>query len=341
MTKNGFHLGGRIRTFPYDFIVEEIWKDRVCEIRYGLLERVKNQVLGAIQKEKDYLHFTLIKQNWDTIRALNYVGKKIHVSLKRFGISGMKDKRALTSQRVSLWKGNVGSLIRLRLNDIYLKDFEYSDERINLGEAIGNRFTITIRNISKSKKDTNQCLTKFGEEVTSKGIPNYFGPQRFGISNAKIGRAIRDGDLQHGIKLIIQKAQPYLEEGSIENIPRSFWYEKRVLHHLKKYPNDYAGALRRIPKRILRIYTHAYQALIFNKKLKKNLIEGKTPKWITMPGFHVPKMPELSTYSVKRRSFLIAKNFKIIRVGEGMITIRFSLGRGEYASTLLSHLVDI
>ena len=261
--ENIVKLEGRIRVIPEDFFVEEIWLNRICDIDYSPLNRLRDRIFPTYQKEKEYLNFTLVKRNWDTIRALNYIRKKIHVSLKRFGISGMKDKRALTAQRVSLWKGRAEALTRLKLPDMVLKDFEYADERINLGTAIGNRFTITIREVSKKKEEIVETLSRFQEIATSRGFPNYYGPQRLS-GNVEVGKAIKNGDLKLAVTLILKKVQPLLENGDLENIPKVFWYEKNMLRHLKKYPNDYAGALRRIPKRIRRLYIHAYQSYIFN-----------------------------------------------------------------------------
>jgi len=75
----------------------------------------------------------------------------------------------------------------------------------------------------------------------------------------------------------------------VENVPGVSWYEKAMLRHLQKHPNDYAGALRKIPKRILRIYTSAYQSLSFNEQLNKLLAEGNVPKTMTIQGFQNPE----------------------------------------------------
>jgi hypothetical protein len=142
MSETPFKLGGKLRVLPQDFIVEEVWENRVCDINQPLSTHVGDQGNSTLQEPKDYLHFTLVKHNWDTIRALNYIRRKIGVSLKRFGFAGMKDKRAVTAQRVSLWKGRADVLAHLKLHEMFLKEFEYADERINLGNAVGNRFTI-------------------------------------------------------------------------------------------------------------------------------------------------------------------------------------------------------
>ena len=338
MMKEEFHLGGRIRSFPEDFVVEEVWDDRICRVNYSPIECFRDKILVGLKKKNEYLHFTLVKKNWETIRALNFIRKKIHVSLRRFGISGMKDKRAYTAQRVSLWSGKWETVSALRLPEILLKEFSYCERRITLGNAVGNQFTITIRDILKSKNEILELISKFKEFVCYQGVPNLFGPQRLGGDNAAIGAAIKSGNLQEGVELILKKVKPFLKNGGIEKIPDVFWYEKRLLNHLNKNPKDYAGALRKIPKRILRLYTHSYQANIFNEKLNRLLNDGEVPNSITIPGFTVIKMPELRTIPIERECFLKPIDFKIVKARDGLVILKFTLGRGKYASTLLSHL---
>lgn len=338
MTINDFDLSGSIRVFPRDFVVEEVWNGSVCKIEYPLADRLRDRYLTRNQREKDYLHFTLVKEDWDTFRALNRIRRRLDVSLKRFGFSGMKDKRAVTAQRVSLWKGRRKSLVHLRLKDLLLKDFEYSDSRINLGNAIGNRFTITIREIPMERGEVADILNRFKEQVTSRGIPNYFGPQRLRGGNAEVGEALKAGDLRRGVDLILDKVKGYLEDGGISRIPKVLWYEKKMVRHLTKHPNDYAGALRKIPKKILTLYVHAYQSRLFNERLEHDLKEHRVPRTITILGFTTPKIPELRTFPFERRSFLTTSDFQVVRIDDGLAILRFVLAKGEYASTLLSNL---
>ncbi len=332
-------LEGRTRVVPEDFIVEEVWLDRICDVKHSPFNRLRDRLFITFRKGGEYLRFTLVKRNWETTRALNYIRKKIGVSLKRFGIAGMKDKRALTAQRVSLWKGRAEILARLKLPDMVLKDFEYADERINLGMATGNRFTVTIRDVLNSRRKIIETLGRFQEIATSRGFPNYYGPQRLS-GNVEVGRAIKNGDLKLAVSFILKKVQSLLQDRDLEAIPKVFWYEKKMLRHLKKYPNDYAGALRKIPKRIRRLYVHAYQSYVFNEELRQGIAENQVPKTITIQGFAVPRMPELEARQLERRSFLVVKDFRVLKVMNSTVRLRFTLRKGEYASTLLSFLVN-
>jgi len=337
-----FCLGGEIKVYPEDFVVEEVWGDRVFTVDFSLFSRIRDRFSTFTQGGREYLHFTLVKREWTTIKALQYMARRLHISLKRFGFSGMKDKRAVTAQRVSVWRVEAAKLMRLRLKDVWVKDLDYSDERITLGNASGNRFTVTIRNIPHGERQIRRILEEFRAVAQEGRIPNFFGPQRLGRKgeNVAIGRAIVDGDLKLATDILLQKVQPYLEEGAVENLPDVFWIEKRVLRHLRSHPNDHAGALRRIPKKLLRVFTHSVQSQAFNETLKEAILNGDVPEMLEVKGFHVNKMPELSTHSFQRRSYLDVRDFSVLRVDNGLAKIRFTLGKGGYATTLLSHLVD-
>ena len=334
-------LGGRIKVQPEDFIVEELWNDRVVTVDYSIFQALKDLLQSKIHEPKDFLHFTLIKRNWDTVKALRYMGFQLKCSLKRFGFAGQKDKRALTAQRVSVWKKKIPELRKVRLKDLKLKDFTYAEEPITLGSSTGNRFTVTIREIPKTRREIKRTLKAFYRRI-DEGIPNFYGEQRLGKGddNALVGKAIIEGNLKGAVEILLRKVKSYVDCGRTAEIPDVFWIEKRVLRHLEKLPNDYAGALRKIPKKIRRIFTHAYQSKIFNDRLLAFLIKGNCPETIEIEGFDIPWMPELSCKTIKRNSFMTVRDFEILKVEDGSVTIRFKLNKGEYASVLLEELIQ-
>jgi len=336
MERRDFRLAGRIKSQPEDFVVEEVWRDFLC---------TTDRPWGTAPADdpKDYLLFTLVKRNWDTVKALGYIADRLHISLKRFGIAGMKDKRALTAQRISAWRVKAEELMSLILPDIFLKDFSYSGDRINLGDAEGNRFTITIRDIPLSREAIATALGSFEAYLRENRVPNYFGPQRIGRAgeNVMVGRAMMEGRLDEAINILLEKVRPYMEQERIKEIPDIFWMEKRMLMHLREKPGDYAGALRKIPKKILRIFPHALQSQIFNERLEQAISAGDVPESIAIEGFEIGKMPELKAYRIHRRSYIDFRDFKILGIDDGITNIRFVLGKGAYATVFLSHLVDL
>jgi len=342
-------IGGMIKKLPQDFIVEEILSDMT------ILEAEKD--LGLVLGEKkEYLHFTLDKYNWDTMRALKVLSNKLHVGKKRFGFAGTKDKRALTTQRVSVWNTDAEKLKNVYVKDIILRDPVYSDERINLGMLWGNRFTMTIRDLDLPADAVEERIGAIITELGGK-VPNFFGLQRFGTvrpTTHLVGKAILDRNFEDAVMIYLAAVYPGEEEASMEarkflaetrdfkeamkRFPKHLGYEIAMLNHLAVTPTDFIGALRELPKKLRWMFVHAYQAYLFNLALSEYLRNGIRVESLPLVGysitlddvtarlfvgtgltqeaFRVNEMPELSSEGLMRECFVEIVKPKVVKVDE-------------------------
>ena len=95
-------IGGAVKQLPEDFVVEEVTPEgRVLELD------ADNSIEDA---RGEFTHFTLQKRNWETMRAVKEVSSRLKVSQRRLSFAGTKDKRALTTQRVSAYNIPVDEL---------------------------------------------------------------------------------------------------------------------------------------------------------------------------------------------------------------------------------------
>ncbi|MDD5182293.1 MAG: tRNA pseudouridine(13) synthase TruD [Candidatus Nanoarchaeia archaeon] len=297
-------LTGKIKQKPDDFVVEEITPSgKICKT--GLdLSFIKDLFP---QKPREHLHFTLVKYNYTTERAVAAISKKLRISKNRFGYAGTKDKVAFTAQRVSVWNQKIRQLKWIRLRDIRLKDYKYEPERLTLGDLSGNRFLITIRNINAYKYAIDDELKKFREKIQA-GILNYFGPQRFGEQrtvNHLIGKQLLLGNFEGAMMILLTHpgdisgdaaaARKFASDnwGKWSEIlkiwPRYLGLEASIMNHLVHCPNDFAGAFRTLPKKLRRMFIHAVQSYIFNVTLTK----------ISGAGIAVPEKMPLVGYETK------------------------------------------
>lgn len=295
------NIGGKIKTYPEDFIVEEIWPgNKIYTVGYNFIESLKD---ALPKSRKEYLHLTLVKRNYTTERAISRLSHALHISKTRFGFAGTKDKRALTSQRISIWNIDLEKVKKIRIKDIFLKNFEYSDKRISLGDLLYNKFTITIRDIKcqNVKEKIQHFLTQI-----NKGIPNFFGPQRFGIQRAVnhlIGKQILLGNFEGAAMIFLTaqgkenakaaSARQFAAQnwGNWKEIlkiwPKNLGLEAAVLNYLLKYPSDYANGLRKLPKHIRKMFIHSFQSFVFNKTLSEILGRGiPIPEQIPLVGYN-------------------------------------------------------
>jgi tRNA pseudouridine13 synthase len=95
----------------------------------------------------EYCQCVLYKENRDSHEALGVLSKLSGVNNKAFGIAGTKDKRAVTSQLITVHKTSAEQLRKLnaRLRGIQLGNFKYVSQGKQLGDLWGNRFVVVMR----------------------------------------------------------------------------------------------------------------------------------------------------------------------------------------------------
>ena len=132
------------------------------------------------------LSFSLHKRNWDTMQALNKLGRALKKRIGDFFFAGTKDKRAETVQKIvakNLTKNELANLIKnpiWNFDEINFSHLEYTNHLLKIGDLQGNRFTIALRLLDPVSQSH---LTQNVENVKKTGFVNYFGLQRFGCKN--------------------------------------------------------------------------------------------------------------------------------------------------------------
>ncbi len=190
-------------------------------------------------KEGKYLILEITKRDWDTHHLTRTLAKVLQISQKRIGVAGTKDKRALTTQKISIFDIDASEIENVHLKDIELKVLGRSRKSIELGDLWGNDFIITIRDIASSPEETKKLLDKTTNEILAQsGVPNFFGIQRFGSIRPVthlVGKAIVEGDLEKAALLYI--AEPFPDEPDDTKKARQFVKETRDFKEgLKTYP---------------------------------------------------------------------------------------------------------
>ncbi len=288
-------IGGRIKQLPEDFTVEEIAEDgRVLEVDKSIIE--SNSQAG------EFIHFTLQKNNWDTMRAMKEISRKLGVSRNRLSFAGTKDKRAVTVQRASAWNVKEEDLENVSIKDIQLREFSYSNDRIDLGDLQGNRFSITLRNLDLDEDSIKNRINLIKDELKS-GFPNFFGVQRFGTTRPithLVGKEILNGNPKEAVMLYLTKTYPdepdetkqareFLQKTedfkeSLKKFPRNLGYESSLMNYLIQNPDDFPGALKSLPKKLGMMFVHAYQSYIFNLALSRYIAGGFDIERLPLPG---------------------------------------------------------
>ena len=283
-------IGGAIRQFVEDFIVEEVLvngsKAQVYPVKdYGEIEDVK--------KER-YLLCVLIKRNWDTFRAIREIANQLNINSGRVQIAGIKDAKAVTAQHITIEDVTPKEVKKIKVSDIEVRPLGYFRSKLSSYFLLGNNFHVTIRAVNHSKTTIKKRLAETLKELkTIGGVPNFFGHQRFGTTRPithLVGKAIVQGNFKKAAMLFLAKPSPFEHpesreareqlhstqdfEKALKIFPKQLHYERLMLKHLAKKPKDFVGAFRRLPPKLRQLFPQAYQAYLFNKFLSRRIACG-------------------------------------------------------------------
>jgi len=272
-------IGGHLRESPEDFMVEE--------------------VAPLPGTDGDYLLVRLAKRNWEQQHLVRELARRLGISHRRIAWAGTKDRRAVTTQLISLYRVTEEQVRQVSLRDVTLEPVGRAREALALGQLEGNRFGILIRGCDP--RDLQERVARVAEEVAT-GIPNYYGIQRFGVIRPithAVGEAILREEWEEAVMIYISRSFPQEPEGiraarqafregrdvrqALREFPVHLTYERAMLHHLQEIPEDYRGALRVLPPRLLSLFVSAFQSWLFNALLSERVSTGGTPA-VPVPG---------------------------------------------------------
>jgi len=277
-------IGGEIQNYFEDFIVDELISINGEPHRVSTLNQYHNEI-GL------FTHFIIRKKGIDTPETAYMIAQRLGILLDAVGYAGNKDKRAITTQRMSAWKieprliwNRLSSLTKLQVLSAYTARYS-----VKLGDLWGNHFKIRIRGIILPVVNLMSRLERIITEIKLFGVPNFFGTQRFGRRSIShlVGKYLLMGQIKRAVMLYLTHTSPYeseyirnirqqiLEEQnfkkSMNKFPSGFQYEKQILKILSRRHNDFKGALSAFPRRILSLFIHAYQSWIFNLYLNERI----------------------------------------------------------------------
>jgi tRNA pseudouridine13 synthase len=210
-------IGGRLKTVPEDFDVEEI---------------PAYEPSGS----GDFLYLWIEKRSMGAEFFARQVARRLDLPVGEVGTAGLKDRHAVTRQMVSVPARAEERLAQLEGEGIQVLRVSRHGNKLQPGHLHGNRFRVLVRDVDAAQ--AQERLTPLLDRLRQHGMPNFYGPQRFG----------RDGEtLKLGMSLVRREPPPVQASGKRANL-RSPFLRKLVLS--------------------------AAQAALFNQVLARRLADG-------------------------------------------------------------------
>ena len=185
-------VGGKIKTIPEDFEVEEI---------------PAYEPSGA----GDFLYLWIEKRDMGAEYFNRQIARRLDIPVGEVGSAGLKDRCAVTRQMISVPVSAEAKLGQLEGDGIKVLRVSKHTNKLRPGHLHGNRFRILIR-FSSTLPSGGEGPGVRGEaaaiieRIRTHGMPNYYGPQRFG----------RDGETLHlGLAMVRGEKnvrQPFLKK---------------------------------------------------------------------------------------------------------------------------------
>lgn len=158
----------RIRSVPEDFRVEE--------------------VLGfATDGEGPHVMLTVEKRGANTHWVAGQLARHAGIPVREVGYAGLKDRHAVTVQHftLNLDRQPEPDWTALPTDEFKVLKSERHRRKLKTGALEGNRFRLVLRDLSVAADGLKPRL----ESIQARGVPNYFGVQRFGRGAANIEKA--------------------------------------------------------------------------------------------------------------------------------------------------------
>lgn len=259
-------IGGTIKNRPEDFFVQEI-------------------PIYEPSGEGEHVYAEIQKINLTTFDAINRIADALGMQSREIGYAGLKDARAITRQIISIPGTTEAAVMGLKLPDLTVLWAARHGNKMRLGHLKANRFAIKIRDVQPT--DVIK-LRPVLAELQRRGMPNYFGEQRFGRrgDNDKLGAAYIRGDHKAVLSQLLGTPNPEVDDRetararaefdkhdldkAMQLFPRKHGMERRVLHRLIKTHRP-SSAVWTISENLRRLWVSALQSRVFNQIVAKRI----------------------------------------------------------------------
>ncbi|MGY5853496.1 MAG: tRNA pseudouridine(13) synthase TruD, partial [Candidatus Thorarchaeota archaeon] len=197
--------GGRTKKHYESFIVEEITPTGEALSIRQWTEDADYTIDGDRRK---HIHFSVQKMGLTTMDVASILAAELKIPRHLVNYAGLKDKRAVTIQRMSVPSGAQRYFGDMRLSRIMISGLQYARKALQIGDLWGNRFTIRLEDMDVACEEALESARTLGEHQ----LLNYFGVQRFGITRPStflVGKSLVMRDYEEAVRVMLTPTNEY------------------------------------------------------------------------------------------------------------------------------------
>jgi len=265
-------IGGMIKTRDEDFCVEEL-------------------PLYNASGTGNHVYVLIEKKGLGTREALDRIARALKVPFRTIGSAGLKDAHAVARQWISIERVSPKRVEELDIPNVTILEVTSHTNKLKPGHLAGNRFSVRLRQPAVPVEQAAETAQKAMTILANKGVPNYFGTQRFGnrSDNHLLGKAVIADDAERFIDLFLGNPQEEIDspaalqartlytEGhyqeALQAWPGQSQEQSRALRALLKSQGNKKRAYYAVDKHLKGFFISAYQSELFNRVLTARMPE--------------------------------------------------------------------
>lgn len=289
----------------FDFIVDELPLEEFSNRGNFLILKIKKEYLST----------------WELLKEIS---TKLDIDEHKIGYAGLKDKKATTTQFISIPLIKEKYIARLNSKHIKVLSINRHHKKLNIGDLRGNRFKITLKDIDENDLP---LIYQTLSQIQKNGMPNYFGYQRFGkdydFNKAK--------NVVFGEEVVSNKKLEHLLISAYQSYFFNDWLSKRVEVSKSKGLNKLE-------------FLEGDLYINKDKKAITGLLPGRKVSRSTGKAREIEEQyDDMFVYAkgFRRDAWIIPKNIKNRYIKEYKnLILEFELPKGSYATVLIENLAN-
>jgi tRNA pseudouridine13 synthase len=197
--------GARIKERPGDFLVEEL-------------------PAAEPSGEGDHLWLRIVKEGVHHQELVRVLCGHFGVGPQAIGWAGMKDRHAVTSQTVSVHLPRRPDVRSIQDDRVQVLWATWNGTKLRRGDLSGNRFSVRVRGIEPFRAPAAWRAVR---ELEARGVPNGFGPQRFGMhgNNHTMGALLLAGRADDVARELARTGEPYRDLRAVPEPTKELWVD--------------------------------------------------------------------------------------------------------------------